>query len=105
MEKKKSFPYYYSSSYAEARSDFEDRAKSYSFNGPRDDPEVRRRKRVAGYNMYAMEAKLKSSLISSFKWIKNSLSKDCNIWQWSSRLIGAWLGEERKMEMLTKSLV
>ncbi|KAL0395559.1 UNVERIFIED_CONTAM: hypothetical protein Scaly_0004300 [Sesamum calycinum] len=54
MDKSKSFPYY-SSSYAEARFDFEDRAKSYSFNGPGDDPEVKRRKRVAGYNMYAVE--------------------------------------------------
>lgn len=70
MEKSKSFPYY-SASYAEARFDFEGRTKSYSFNGPGDNPEVKRMKRVAGYNMYTMEGKLKSSLRNSFKWIKN----------------------------------
>lgn len=80
MDKTKSFPYY-SSSYAEARCDFEDRAKSYSFNGPADNPEVKRRKRVAGYNMYSVEGKLKSSLRNSFKWIKNKFSdKYCDSW-------------------------
>ncbi|KAL3613482.1 hypothetical protein CASFOL_042745 [Castilleja foliolosa] len=73
MEKNKSYTYH-SASYAEARFDFEDRAKSYSFNGPVDDPEVRRRRRVAGYNKYAVEAKLKSSFRSSFKWIKSKLN-------------------------------
>ncbi|KAK4382330.1 hypothetical protein Sango_2883200 [Sesamum angolense] len=73
MDKSKSFPYY-SSSYAEARFDFEDRAKSYSFNGPGDDPEVKRRKRVAGYNMYAVEGKLKSSFRNSLKWIKSKFT-------------------------------
>ncbi|KAI5672779.1 hypothetical protein M9H77_13143 [Catharanthus roseus] len=73
MEKGKSFPYY-SSLYAEARFDFEDRTKSYSFNGPVDDPEVKRRKRVASYNMYTMEGKLKSSLRNSFKWIKSKFT-------------------------------
>lgn len=73
MEKSKSFPYY-SSSYAEARFGFEDRAKSFSFNGPEDNPEVKRRKRVASYNMYTMEGKLKSSLRNGFKWIKNKFT-------------------------------
>ncbi|KAL6558912.1 hypothetical protein OROMI_019264 [Orobanche minor] len=76
MDKSKPFPYSSSStssSYAKVRMDFEDRTKSFSFNGPRDDHEVRRRKRLAGYNMYATEAKLKSSLRSSFKWIKSKL--------------------------------
>ncbi|KAL6523731.1 hypothetical protein OROGR_017334 [Orobanche gracilis] len=67
MDKSKSFPSSSSSSsstssYAKVRLDFKDRTKSFSFNGPRDDHEVRRRKRLAGYNMYATEAKLKSSL-------------------------------------------
>lgn len=75
MEKSKSFPYH-SSSYAEARLDFEDRSKSYSFNGPGENPEVKRRKRVAGYNMYSVEGKLKSSLRNSFKWIKSKLSEN-----------------------------
>ncbi|KAL8474967.1 hypothetical protein ACS0TY_031405 [Phlomoides rotata] len=73
MEKSRSFPYY-SASYAEARFDFEDRSKSFSFNGPGDNPEGKRRKRVAAYNMYAVEGKLKSSLRSSFKWIKSKFS-------------------------------
>nr|GMC98799.1 Proline--tRNA ligase [Ipomoea batatas] len=57
MEKSKSFPYHSSSS---ANLDLEGgRTKSYSFNGRRPagecNPEVKRRKRVAAYNMYAME--------------------------------------------------
>lgn len=75
MEKSRSFPYY-SASYAETRFDFEDRAKSYSFNGPDDNPEVKRRKRVAGYNMFAVEGKLKSSLRTRLKWIKSKLRED-----------------------------
>ncbi|KZV14927.1 hypothetical protein F511_39555 [Dorcoceras hygrometricum] len=70
MDTSISFPYY-STSYAEARFDFEERAKSYSFNGPIDNPEMKRRKRVAGYNKFAEEGKFKSSLRNSFKWIKN----------------------------------
>ncbi|TKY73885.1 hypothetical protein E2542_SST02642 [Spatholobus suberectus] len=85
MEKCKSFSAYRSGYYHDVRAGFEDRSKSYSFNGPstkRDvlatngNPEVKRRKRVASYNMYTMEAKLKSSLRSSFKWIKNKLVDD-----------------------------
>ncbi|KAJ0040801.1 hypothetical protein Pint_27034 [Pistacia integerrima] len=74
----------YSSSYTEARFGFEDRAKSYSFNAPSGDndavvttignPEMKRRKRVAAYNMYVMEGKFKSSMRNSFKWIKNKFS-------------------------------
>ncbi|XAR73256.1 hypothetical protein NMG60_11007165 [Bertholletia excelsa] len=55
MEKSKSLGGY-PCSYSEVRLGFEDRAKSYSFNGPDDNPEVKRRKRVASYNMYTMEA-------------------------------------------------
>ncbi|KAL5555813.1 hypothetical protein UlMin_038049 [Ulmus minor] len=83
MERSKSMPGYYSSLCGDddARFGFEDRSKSYSFNGPssevEDDlatsgnPESKRRKRVANYNMYSMEGKLKSSLRNSFKWIKS----------------------------------
>ncbi|CAA0839198.1 Protein of unknown function (DUF3511 [Striga hermonthica] len=79
MEKSKSLPYYLAS-YVDARLDFEDRAKSFSFNGPGAcNPEVERRKRVAGYNKYAKGGKVKSSLKNSFKWIKSKL-KD-NWWQ------------------------
>lgn len=84
MEKSKSFSGYYSTGYTEARFGFEDRNKSYSFNGPvskveglssasgsgNSNPELERRKRVANYNMYAVEGKFKSSLRNSFKWIK-----------------------------------
>lgn len=80
MEKSKSISGYYSVAYVEARFDFEDNSKSYSFNGPAgcnevglatsSNPEFKRRKRVATYNMYAMEGKLKSALRNSFKWIK-----------------------------------
>ncbi|KAK3211606.1 hypothetical protein Dsin_016312 [Dipteronia sinensis] len=82
MEKSKSFSGY-SNSYSEVRFGFEDRSKSYSFNGPSGqsdvldtsgNPEVQRRKRVAAYNMYTMEGKLKSSLRNSFKWIKNKFT-------------------------------
>ncbi|PON47812.1 hypothetical protein PanWU01x14_242000 [Parasponia andersonii] len=66
MERSKSIPGHYSSLYGDGRFGFEDRSKSYSFNGPSsqaaDDefassgnPEMKRRKRVAAYNMYAME--------------------------------------------------
>ncbi|KAK4356124.1 hypothetical protein RND71_025095 [Anisodus tanguticus] len=74
MEKSKSFPYY-SASYSEVRFDFEDRTKSYSFNGPvGENPEAKRRKRIAGYNMYSMVGKVKTSLRNSFKWIKSKFS-------------------------------
>ena len=84
MEKSKSF-----SGYSEIGRGFEDRTKSYSFNGPisksskadvlatcGSNPELKRRKRVASYNMYTMEGKLKSSLNNSFKWIKTKLAGD-----------------------------
>ncbi|OMP12104.1 hypothetical protein COLO4_03470 [Corchorus olitorius] len=82
MEKSKSF-----SGYSEVRRGFEDRAKSYSFNGPvsgnkadvldtSGNPELKRRKRVASYNMYTMEGKLKSSFRNSFKWIKTKFVGD-----------------------------
>ncbi|KAK9070210.1 hypothetical protein SSX86_010610 [Deinandra increscens subsp. villosa] len=75
MEKSKSFSNY-STPYVEARIAFEDRDRSFSFNGPgdRENPEVKRRKRVASYNMYTMEGKLKSSIRNSFKWIKNKFT-------------------------------
>jgi hypothetical protein len=85
MEKSKSFSGYYSTPYTDIRSTFElDRSKSFSFNGAngnRDatlgasgNPELKRRKRVASYNMYAMEGKLKSSFRNSFKWIKSKFT-------------------------------
>ena len=45
----------YPCSYSEVRLAFKDQTKSYNFNGPSDNPEVKRRNRVASYNMYAVE--------------------------------------------------
>lgn len=88
MEKSKSFSGHYSTPYTDVRAAFEDRSKSYSFNGPTahidelgstsGNPEIKRRKRVATYNMYTMEGKLKSSLRNSFKWIKSKFSDNFN---------------------------
>lgn len=83
MEKCRSFPDY-PYNYSDARHGFEIRSNSYSFNGPcgkeeeisTSNPEMKRRKRVASYNMYTMEGKLKSSLRNSFKWIKNKFTDD-----------------------------
>lgn len=41
--------------------------KSWSFN----DPELQRKKRVAGYKVYSVEGKMKGSLRKSFRWIKD----------------------------------
>uniref|UniRef100_A0A2P2QL81 Uncharacterized protein n=1 Tax=Rhizophora mucronata TaxID=61149 RepID=A0A2P2QL81_RHIMU len=81
MERCKSFPRYSSSFSREFG--FQDRSNSYSFNGPSqkgsgfassNDPEIKRRRRVAAYNVFTMEGKLKSSLRNSFKWIKGKFS-------------------------------
>ncbi|CAL1409119.1 unnamed protein product [Linum trigynum] len=85
MEKSKSFSGYS----AMRRAEFEDNSKSYSFNGPMnpgsgekagdfvsENPELKRRKRVAQYNIYSKEGKLKSSLRNSFKWIKSKFVDD-----------------------------
>lgn len=81
MEKSRSFPQY-SSSYSggEFRC-IDEYSNSYSFNGPSDkgpsssDPEIKRKKRVASYNFFTMEGKLKSSVRGSFKWIKTKVSE------------------------------
>lgn len=82
MEKSRSFPEY-SSSYS-GEFGFQDRSNSYSFNGPKikggdgfatsTDPELKRKKRVASYNVFTTEGKLKSSVRNSFKWIKSKLN-------------------------------
>ena len=35
------------------------------------DPEAKRRRRVAGYKAYAVEARVKASLRNGFRWIKD----------------------------------
>lgn len=85
MEKNKSFPAYsYSSASWSGESECEDRrSSSYSFNGPKSrgftsssDPEVKRKRRIAAYNGFTVEGKLKSSMRNSFKWIKSKLTGD-----------------------------
>ncbi|XAR62251.1 hypothetical protein NMG60_11016940 [Bertholletia excelsa] len=81
MEKSRSLPEY-SSSYS-CELGFRDRSNSYTFNGPSkkgqgfvsaNDPELKRKKRIASYNMFTTEGKLKSSLRDSVKWIKTKFS-------------------------------
>ncbi|KAL5987796.1 hypothetical protein ACLOJK_035550 [Asimina triloba] len=86
MEKSKPFPEY-SATYSN-RFDFDDeRSRSYAFNGPKGkgssgtwgpssrEKEQKRKKRVAVYNGFAMEGKIKSSVRSSYKWIKTKFSE------------------------------
>ncbi|KAF4356960.1 hypothetical protein F8388_015936 [Cannabis sativa] len=46
-------------------------SKSWSLN----DPELQRKKRVAGYKAYVVEGKMKGSFRKSFKWIKRKKKK------------------------------
>ncbi|KAJ7951571.1 DUF3511 domain protein [Quillaja saponaria] len=46
-------------------------SKSWCFN----DPELQRKKRVAGYKVYSVEGKMKGSLRKSFRWIKNTCNQ------------------------------
>ncbi|CAK9313811.1 unnamed protein product [Citrullus colocynthis] len=81
MEKSKSFPKYSSSTSGEFG--FQTRSNSYNFNGPTAkatgfstsaDPELQRKRRIASYNVFNMENKVKSSVKNSFKWIKTKFS-------------------------------
>ncbi|WOK94210.1 hypothetical protein Cni_G02912 [Canna indica] len=83
MEKCRSFPDHYYSSSTSGGFGYENRSNSYSFNGPSEkgegfasasDPELKRKRRVASYNSFAVERKLKSSVRNSFKWIKNKFT-------------------------------
>ncbi|TKY48285.1 hypothetical protein E2542_SST25701 [Spatholobus suberectus] len=51
-------------------------SKSWSFS----DPELQRKKRVAGYKIYAAEGKMKGSLRKSFRWIKNTYTQAVYGW-------------------------
>ncbi|KAK7349268.1 hypothetical protein VNO77_06501 [Canavalia gladiata] len=51
-------------------------SKSWSFN----DPELQRKKRVAGYKIYAVEGKMKGSLRKSLRWIKNTYTQAVHGW-------------------------
>nr|DAD22474.1 TPA_asm: hypothetical protein HUJ06_023937 [Nelumbo nucifera] len=77
MEKSRAFPEY------NCGFGFEEGSNSYSFNGPSgkengfsasSDPELKRKRRVAAYNVFTTEGKIKSSVRNSFKWIKNKFT-------------------------------
>lgn len=51
--------------------------KSWSLS----DPELQRKKRVAGYKVYTVEGKMKGSLRKSFKWMKNTYNQMINGWR------------------------
>ncbi|ERN16791.1 hypothetical protein AMTRI_Chr02g263980 [Amborella trichopoda] len=44
------------------------------------DPEMKRRKRVAGYKVYAVEGRVKASFRRSFRWIKDKCSELIHGW-------------------------
>ncbi|XP_004510407.1 uncharacterized protein [Cicer arietinum] len=48
-------------------------SKNWSFIN---DPELQRKKRVAGYKVYDVEGKMKGTFKKSFRWIKNT----CRWW-------------------------
>ncbi|XP_057797157.1 uncharacterized protein LOC131013140 [Salvia miltiorrhiza] len=50
-------------------------SKSWSFNM---DPELLRKKRIAGYKAYGVEGKMKSSFRKSFRWIKDACTNVVN---------------------------
>ncbi|CAN6573532.1 unnamed protein product [Malus baccata var. baccata] len=52
-------------------------SKSWSLS----DPELQRKKRVAGYKVYTAEEKMKGSLRKSFKWIKNTYTQVVYGWR------------------------
>ncbi|XP_051147943.1 uncharacterized protein LOC127263052 [Andrographis paniculata] len=47
-------------------------AKNWGFNL---DPELQRKKRVAGYKAYSMEGKMRGSFKKSFSWIKTTCNQ------------------------------
>ncbi|KAL1561138.1 hypothetical protein AAHA92_03879 [Salvia divinorum] len=69
MEKSRSFPQY------SPGLGYEAGPSPYSFNGPStsSDPEMKRKKRIASYNMFTTEGKVKASMRGSFKWIKTKI--------------------------------
>lgn len=69
MEKSRSYPHYSSKFGSDNQTD------PYTFNGPSmNEPEMKRKKRIAAYNMFTTEGKLKASMRESFKWIKTKIN-------------------------------
>ena len=52
-------------------------SKSWSLN----DPELQRKKRVAGYKAYTVEGKMKGSFRKSFRWIKSTYTQVIYGWR------------------------
>lgn len=52
-------------------------SKTWSFIN---DPELQRKKRVAGYKAYSVETKMKGSMRKSFRWIKNTYTQVIHGW-------------------------
>lgn len=50
-------------------------SKNWNFNM---DPELQRKKRVAGYKAYGVEGKMKTSFRRSFKWMKDTCNHVVN---------------------------
>ncbi|CAK9328949.1 unnamed protein product [Citrullus colocynthis] len=46
-----------------------------SFSNGHDEPEVKRQRRIAKYNAYAVESKLKASLRNGIRWVKIKCSE------------------------------
>ncbi|KAK4352502.1 hypothetical protein RND71_028020 [Anisodus tanguticus] len=82
MEKSRSYPQYSSSNYSGEFGNFQDdQVNAYTFNGPTtkgfgplNDPELKRKKRIAAYNMFTTEGKVKATVRGSFKWVKTKIS-------------------------------
>ncbi|KAM1210789.1 hypothetical protein ACFX2J_002597 [Malus domestica] len=111
MEKSKSFPHYTSAYSGEF--DFRERSNSYNFNGPTQkgsgfatstDPELQRKKRVASYNVFTMEGKVKTSLRNSFKWIKNSWFRLSWLWKSPAKIEDEKKNEKKKVVSLSARL-
>ncbi|GAA0154705.1 hypothetical protein Leryth_010450 [Lithospermum erythrorhizon] len=51
-------------------------SKSWNLN----DPEMKRKRRVASYKVYTVEGKMKGSLRKSFRWIKHRCTQLINGW-------------------------
>ncbi|KAJ0732881.1 hypothetical protein HanPI659440_Chr11g0402361 [Helianthus annuus] len=69
MEKSRSFPSTYTNGLGCGST------RSYAFNGPSEsEREMKRKKRIAEYNMFTTGTKIKSTVRESFKWIKNKFT-------------------------------
>ncbi|KAM7485015.1 hypothetical protein LguiA_001024 [Lonicera macranthoides] len=54
--------------------DVKTRSSKTSSSSRKRESEIKRRKRVAVYNTYTVESKVKASIIDSFRWLKSKLN-------------------------------